>query len=211
MNCISTMSFTFAVIGEICGIVKPSRGLRQRDPLSPYLFLLCAKVLSSITNSVIDDSVLSGGKEVLLKTVIQAIPTGEYLVRSGYRVAKDMALVDNPGASGLEALASWWKILWQLKIPSKVKLFMWRACHHKPPVLIALAKRGVLTKIFYLRCRQAPESIIHTLYGCSDLRQLAYDFLEDWHFAHYVTNFCSTVMCIDSEGGGLQDQYGCGN
>jgi hypothetical protein len=42
-------SFTYSIIlnGQPIGNINPSRGLCQRDPLSPYLFLLCAKVLSS--------------------------------------------------------------------------------------------------------------------------------------------------------------------
>jgi hypothetical protein len=36
------------VNGEPSGIIKPTRGLRQGNPISPYLFLLCVEVLSSM-------------------------------------------------------------------------------------------------------------------------------------------------------------------
>lgn len=50
---VSTVSFSFLVNGQLSDSLRPSRGLRQGDPLSLYLFLLCAEGLGALINKPI--------------------------------------------------------------------------------------------------------------------------------------------------------------
>ena len=50
--CVSTVSYYVSVNGELVDPITPKRGLRQGDPFSPYLFILCAEGLSSLMKQV---------------------------------------------------------------------------------------------------------------------------------------------------------------
>lgn len=46
MMCVTTVTYSLLINGEPKGIITPSRGLGQGDPISPYLFLLYAEGLT---------------------------------------------------------------------------------------------------------------------------------------------------------------------
>ncbi|KAM1158750.1 hypothetical protein ACFX19_032575 [Malus domestica] len=60
MNCVTTVDLAMLINGRPRQKFKPTKGLRQGDPLSPYLFLIVSKVLSLIIQNASEMGFIEG-------------------------------------------------------------------------------------------------------------------------------------------------------
>ena len=80
--CISTASFFILFNGSSTGFFRSSRGLRQGDPLSPYLFVIGMEALSGLLKCAVEGNFISGcrfggrdGRELVVSHLLYADDT----------------------------------------------------------------------------------------------------------------------------------------
>jgi hypothetical protein len=61
------------------------------------------------------------------------------------------------------------KILWKVQVPSKVKIFLWRALHGFKSIL---ADQHIYVHPECPVCRQGPEDIKHLLFTCKRTKEV---------------------------------------
>ena len=77
--CISTTSFSILFNGSLVGFFRSSRGLRQGDPLSPYLFVLGMEVFSLLIDTAASGDYLPSFK--LLEGMVEWNKSPIYCLR----------------------------------------------------------------------------------------------------------------------------------
>ena len=60
-----------------------------------------------------------------------------------------------------------WSVIWGLKIPQRIRLFLWQAQHYALPTFVLLGKRSVLVDSTCRWCNSGEESQDHIFFSCS--------------------------------------------
>lgn len=87
---------------------------------------------------------------------------GCYLVKTAYMLIQEMK-----NGSNVVTSARFWKRLWMLKVPLKVKHLMWPATSECLPVKTQLRQKHVDINVLCPMCNQYPETVDHVLLNCS--------------------------------------------
>nr|POF23153.1 putative ribonuclease h protein [Quercus suber] len=115
---------------------------------------------------------------------------GGYSVKSAYQILANEALSSQAGSSNPEASKILWSGIWKLKVPNKVKHFMWRASNESLPTKFNLCARHVLPDNRCSLCDECPEDVIHSLWLCDHAKSI---WFSDQAFHHPRTR---TFRCF---------------
>ena len=62
-----------------------------------------------------------------------------------------------------------WREVWRLEVPSKVKNFVWRACKEALPTKANLCRRRIILEATYEACKEENEDVSHAIFFCSSV------------------------------------------
>lgn len=62
MRCVKTVSYSMVLNGQTRGFILLTRGLRQSDPLSPFLFLFCTEGSFALLRLALQDGLVKWAK-----------------------------------------------------------------------------------------------------------------------------------------------------
>ena len=85
----------------------------------------------------------------------------EYTVRSAYRLLIGLQLRGQASSSNVVAGKSLWNNVWKLRVPNKVRHFVWRAVCNSLPTKLNLHKHQVVSEGLCDMCRDYLEDSIH--------------------------------------------------
>ncbi|KAK6144889.1 hypothetical protein DH2020_021709 [Rehmannia glutinosa] len=114
--------------------------------------------------------------------------TGAYTVKSGYKLLVNSIIDEQLGTAGA------WRKIWQMKVPSKIKFFLWRACTNCLPTRSNLAHKGINITQVCVICENQLENNFHMFLSCKFA-------IECWRFSHYgalVNRVANTVESFAS-------------
>ena len=118
-----------------------------------------------------------------------------HFVAQGYKILCDEDGFDSAFASNNDSIVKFWRCLWKLNIPGKIKHFIWRACTNTFPIKTSLLKRKILMDAICPLCSKELESVVHALWSCKVI-QVVWKKYFGW-LNNGAASGCSFIDLLD--------------
>ena len=106
---------------------------------------------------------------------------------------------------------SFWKQVWSVMIPPKIKNFIWRACTDSLPLRTKLFDRKILNTFSCVLCLEATESCTHLLWDALLLKLFGNKHLSGTHSDYlYIFHSWKLYMWLHRNFTPLTWRYFCG-
>ena len=97
---------------------------------------------------------------------------GEYSVKSSYKQLCEEENSSDASASDGSLQKAFWKRIWKIRVPNKIKTFLWRVCFDALPTKVNLKKRKILEDTQCGACLSAQETTLHAIWSCEELKEI---------------------------------------
>jgi hypothetical protein len=132
---------------------------------------------------------------------------GLYTVSSGYQAIKEWERQKEPSSSMPQGQNKVWKKIWELNIPPRCQVFLWRILNNIVPVRFELAKRGVNCTILCPMCFSQCETLDHTFMHCYRAKkvwfgaEIGINFSDNsqihfYDWIGYMLNHANTIILL---------------
>lgn len=95
--------------------------------------------------------------------------TGNFSTHSAYKLLAGGTSANNTSNSNLNSQKSFWRGIWKLRIPNKVRHFAWRACKNVLPTVDNLFRRHIAPVVLCNNCNTELKDPLHVVWGCKEV------------------------------------------
>ena len=120
-------------------------------------------------------------------------PDGVYSVKSRYQYLHEQQQHNLPWPSDNSVFTPFWKKIWGLQVPNKVKHLAWKACKDSLPTKTNLISRKVITEGCCDACKLHQEDVFHAFFCCLTLQPVWRSRIQ-WN--HSTLQACSSFTNI---------------
>jgi len=150
-------------------LYAPVAHVKVQDIIEPSTKVWNATLISNLFDHNTSQLILNTPPHPLVhedKIIWKAEKNGSYSVRSAYRIfvteIADNSHLHVPGK---------WSSIWKLKVPPKIRNFVWRVCRGCFPTRARLSSRGIHCPNDCFLCGTNYEDSIHVLLECPGVMQ----------------------------------------